>query len=240
MFDIEKHKVNLTNLLVRFYKDSNIATSLGFKGGTACYFFYDLPRFSVDLDFDLINLSKIQHVDIEKLKLSIEETILKDYEILDSSDKHNTLFWLVSYEKGGRHIKVEISTRDYPNSYEYRNFYGTTINVLKIGDIIAHKLVAIQDRKSTANRDIFDTQYFLSSKYFDEVNYEIVKFRTGLDKKEFLSQLLDFIEKYKPKSVLDGLGELVTNQQKDWIRSGAMIEDLKTNLKILIGTAISN
>jgi predicted nucleotidyltransferase component of viral defense system len=36
------------------YADASIASLLGFKGGTCAYFFYDLPRFSVDLDFDLL------------------------------------------------------------------------------------------------------------------------------------------------------------------------------------------
>ncbi len=236
MFEVQKHKINLTNLLVKLYKDSEIAPTLGFKGGTACYFFYDLPRLSVDLDFDFINLSKFNDEKKDKIIRKIEDILVKDYEILDSSKKLNTLFWLVSYEKGTRNIKIEISTRDYPNSYEYRNFYGTTINVLKIGDIIAHKLVAIQDRNTTANRDIFDAQYFLRTKYMDDINYEIIKYRTGLEKKEFLIGLLKFLEEYKSKSMVEGLGELVTNEQKDWIRSGAMVEDLKINLRILIGT----
>jgi len=240
MFDKQKHKVHLTKLLVNLYKDSLVAKSLGFKGGTACYFFYDLPRFSVDLDFDLINASKMSSEGKQELRNKIEAIISKDYEILDSSHKNNTLFWLASYEKGERHIKIEVSTRDYPNSYEYRNFYGTTINVLKIGDIIAHKLVAIEDRKVAANRpacagrDIFDAGYFLNSKYFDEVNFEIVKFRTGLDLQQFSTGLLKFLENYNPKSNLDGLGELVSGSQKDWIRSGAMIKDLKNSIKMQI------
>ncbi|HCC85077.1 MAG TPA: hypothetical protein DEQ06_00520 [Porphyromonadaceae bacterium] len=39
-------------LLKDIYTDIEIAPSLGFKGGTALMFFYDLPRFSIDPDFN--------------------------------------------------------------------------------------------------------------------------------------------------------------------------------------------
>ena len=52
--DITIHKTNLTNILIDIFKNSFIGPLLGFKGGTAALLFYNLPRFSVDLDFDLI------------------------------------------------------------------------------------------------------------------------------------------------------------------------------------------
>jgi len=44
----------MINILLKLYKATEVASVLGFKGGTAAYLFYDLPRFSVDLDFDLL------------------------------------------------------------------------------------------------------------------------------------------------------------------------------------------
>ena len=43
-------------ILKDIYADITINSLLGFKGGTCAYFFYNLPRFSVDLDFDLLEL----------------------------------------------------------------------------------------------------------------------------------------------------------------------------------------
>ena len=40
-------------ILKDIYTDVSISPLLGLKGGTCAYFFYGLPRFSVDLDFDL-------------------------------------------------------------------------------------------------------------------------------------------------------------------------------------------
>ena len=44
----------MRQVLEGIYRDISLAGSLGFKGGTAAMLFYDLPRFSVDLDFDLL------------------------------------------------------------------------------------------------------------------------------------------------------------------------------------------
>ena len=57
MFNKEKHQLIMSRILKDIYSDVEISSFLGFKGGTATYFFYDLSRFSVDLDFDLINSS---------------------------------------------------------------------------------------------------------------------------------------------------------------------------------------
>jgi predicted nucleotidyltransferase component of viral defense system len=40
----------------------NRETYLGIKGGTALMFFYDLSRSSVDLDFNLLNVSQLNMV----------------------------------------------------------------------------------------------------------------------------------------------------------------------------------
>ncbi len=53
MLDVNRHKFFLVQILKDIYSDVELAATLGFKGGTAMMFFYDLPRFSVDLDFNL-------------------------------------------------------------------------------------------------------------------------------------------------------------------------------------------
>ena len=56
--DDARHRAKLIVILKDIYDDSELRTALGFKGGTAAMLFYDLPRFSVDLDFDLLKASK--------------------------------------------------------------------------------------------------------------------------------------------------------------------------------------
>ena len=58
MVDINRHRFILVQILNDIYSDILLSNCLGFKGGSALMFFYDLPRFSVDLDFNLLEASK--------------------------------------------------------------------------------------------------------------------------------------------------------------------------------------
>jgi len=66
--EVTKHKTNLTNILIDIYKDSLLGSVLGFKGGTAAMLFFNLPRFSVDLDFDLLVDFKDGSEDFENME----------------------------------------------------------------------------------------------------------------------------------------------------------------------------
>ncbi len=58
MVDIKRHKFFLVQILKNIYSDIELANYMGFKGGSDLMFLYDLPRFSVDLDFNLLNVEK--------------------------------------------------------------------------------------------------------------------------------------------------------------------------------------
>src|SRR3990172_10864567 len=89
MLMISSHRTIMINVLKDIYSDIEISSLLGFKGGTALYFFYNLPRFSVDLDFDLLDESKKDIVFEHVLKI-----VEKYGELRVKKEKHFTLFWL--------------------------------------------------------------------------------------------------------------------------------------------------
>ena len=222
--DITKHKTHLTNILLDLYKNSTLNPVLGFKGGTAAMLFYKLPRFSLDLDFDLL-------IPTDEVGDQMTQLLSAKYEIKDNSTKFNTLFWVVSYGSGLAHIKVEISTRNNPyNHYSLLPFYGVTIKTMDIRDMVAHKLVASMERISIANRDLFDIHYFLSSPYAADINYDIIRHRTGKEPKDFYISLLKFVSNRDSKRILVGLGEVLTESQKDWVK-GKLIEELEGLIK---------
>jgi hypothetical protein len=47
MVDINRHKFLLVQILKDIYTDIELSNWLGFKGGSALMFFYDLPRFLI-------------------------------------------------------------------------------------------------------------------------------------------------------------------------------------------------
>jgi predicted nucleotidyltransferase component of viral defense system len=218
--NIKEHKTNLTNILIDIYKVSILGPVLGFKGGTAAMLFYELPRFSVDLDFDLIADYKEGSKELENFLNNMTDLLSKKYTIKDRSVKYNTLFWLVSYGEGLANIKVEVSTRGTTlNHYSLRPFYGVNIKVMDIGDMIAHKMVALMERNIMANRDLFDAHYFLSTSYVNEINYEIIKDRTDKDPVDFYKDLYKFVDNINPSTILSGLGEVLNQSQKDWVKA---------------------
>ena len=219
--DITKHKTILTNILIDIYKEDLLGSSLGFKGGTAAMLFYNLPRFSTDLDFDLLN----NDGNTKDVIRTMTQLLSKKYDVKEQIEKYNTLFWLVSYGEGLTNIKIEVSTREKPfDTYDIKTLYGIKLKVSKIGDMIANKMVAATERAVTANRDLFDIHFFLSSIYVNNINHDIIKYRTGKEPVEFYTFLYDIVSNIENKNILDGLGEVLNDGQKDWVKSKLKIE----------------
>lgn len=212
-FNWEKHKEVMLKILNDIYSDISIAPLLGFKGGTAALLFYDLDRASVDLDFDLLEEGREDFV-FEKIK-----KILQEYgTIKDEKIKNFNIFFMLAYfgkESEGQNIKVEINRRNFGCRYEIMNNLGVSMKVMAQSDMAANKLVAMHDRIGKTNRDIFDVYFFLHKGW--DVNRDIISLRTGLEYAEFLSTLIADLEKMNA-SILGGLGQLVTEKQKAWIR----------------------
>jgi len=223
MLDQQKHHVVLFNILKDIYLDSQLLPLLGFKGGTACYVFYDLPRFSVDLDFDLLDSGQ----DLYQLSEKILAICSKHGEVKDFQDKNYTLFYSVSYEPRMTNVKVEISKRPTQSAYEIKQYIGMSMNVMKKEDMFANKLLALLERKSLAGRDIYDIWYFLSKNW--DINENSIAQRAQMDMKAYLTKCLDFIEQADEKVILSGLGEVLDSSTKQWVR-----KSLKKELSVLI------
>ena len=217
MFDINRHKFFLVQILKDIYTDVELANYLGFKGGTALMFFYDLPRFSVDLDFDLLNTDK-EHLVFNKVR----KIILKYGTIFDEAKKYFGPLIVLDYSIGERKLKIEMSNRQFNNSYEIKNLLGFNVKVMTASDMFAHKLCALLDRSITTNRDIFDTWFFLQRQ--TPVNKSIVENRMGVPLTTYLENCINLIETMKGKRLLDGLGELMDADMKNFVKTKLLFE----------------
>jgi len=138
-----KHELIMVNILRDIYNNIKISSLLGFKGGTALYFLYNLDRFSVDLDFDLLKINE----ENKKIVFNEIEKIIKKYgEIKDSYIKLNTIFFMLSYGENNKGIKIEISTRKTKDQYEIKDFLGVSILICKAEYMFTNKLVALLGR----------------------------------------------------------------------------------------------
>ena len=201
--DTAKHKNILVKILKDIYADSTISTILGFKGGTAATLFYGLDRFSVDLDFDLLDAEKEDYV-FERVK-----AILESYgKLKQARKKRFNLFYILSYNEkdiNAQNVKVEINRREFGSKYEVKSFLGISMQVMIKEDMAAHKLCAMYERIGKTNRDIFDVQFFISHDW--PVNKKIVEDRMGVPYKEFLGKTIDLIKKIDDRDILAGMGE---------------------------------
>jgi len=233
MLNKEKHQLIMGKILRDIYSDISVSSLLGLKGGTAAYFFYGLPRFSVDLDFDILS----EDEDDKKIVYNKILEIIKKYGIIkDSYIKKYTIFALLSYSDMDSNIKIEINTRNQikniKSKYELKKYLGISMIVAKKEYLFAGKISALTMRTKTAMRDIYDINYFAKNNW--DIDEEAVKSISNRDKKEQLSLCLEVIEKIKDNEIMTGLGELVKEEEKEWIR-----KDLREETIFMIKNYIS-
>lgn len=229
MLNKDLHRTSFINVLRAIYTDPDLRTVLGFKGGTATVLFYELPRFSVDLDFDLLDPGKKEIV-FKKVK-----TILEKLGVLSQAwEKKYTLFYLLHYQKGERALKIEVSKRSAQGTFEPRNFLGISMLVMKQEDMAAGKLSALLTRKEFASRDMFDLWFFLKNNW--QINERVVKEKTDLPLEKALKKALRKVERVGQQPLLRGLGELLeNNKQKAFVR-----EKLQNELVFYIKLYLDN
>lgn len=217
MLNKEKHQLIMGKILRDIYSDVSISSLIGFKGGTCAYFFYGLSRLSVDLDFDLFLTDET----VQKSLFKKIERILRKYgEIKNRYIKRNTIFLLLSYGKDDHNVKIEINTRslipDIKEHYQLKEYLGISMLVGTKEYLFSSKLVALTLRSSTAMRDIYDIWYFAKNNW--DINQKVIRLITKKNIEEYLNECILIIEQVQDNQILQGLGELVSEKQKKWVK----------------------
>ncbi|MBI4431649.1 MAG: nucleotidyl transferase AbiEii/AbiGii toxin family protein [Candidatus Omnitrophica bacterium] len=164
-------------ILANLYR-TKIAKSMFFTGGTALRYFYSLPRFSEDLDFDTPGLT------LQKLKSAVDDVVF--------GLKKEGFAPEVSFEERGRLIWVELHFKDIARLYsltDQRNvdvmikldiyqpkwkldtesgvlsLYGYNFSAVLLhrAYLFSEKILALLNRGR--GRDIYDTLYMLKRKF---------------------------------------------------------------------------
>jgi predicted nucleotidyltransferase component of viral defense system len=212
MINLNRHKFFLVQILKDIYSDIELVHDLGFKGGTALMFFYNLPRFSIDLDFNLLN-----NKNEVRVFNSVRKIVLKYGKIHDEAIKHFGSIIVLDYGIGERKLKVEISNRNFNDHYETLNFLGINMKVMVQPDMFAHKLCALIDRGELVSRDIFDVWFFMQKQ--TPLNKSIIEFRMKIPYEDYMQTCIDRLIEIKENRLLQGLGELMDEQLKSFVRT---------------------
>ena len=217
--DVNKHKYFMLQILRDIYSDLELANALVFKGGTALMFFSKLPRFSVDLDFNIIQSDKEAEI-YQKIRI----ILLKYGTIDDEAQKFFGPILVLNYEKGERKLKVEISNRQQDCRYEVKTFMGINMLVMTDADMFANKLCALLDRNELTNRDIFDCWFFMENR--TPVNQNLVENRMKMPFSDYLQNCIDALNNLSNKNLLNGIGDLVDEKMKNFVRTKLCAETI--------------
>ncbi|MFH1677613.1 MAG: nucleotidyl transferase AbiEii/AbiGii toxin family protein [Patescibacteria group bacterium] len=222
MLNINSHKKILLQILFDICSDKTIAPFLGFKGETAAYLFYNLPRFSVDLDFDLLDISKENEIFNKIQKIIKQYGVIKEAQI-----KRFNLLFILSYDQkipSTQNVKIEINRRNFGSKYELKSYMGISMLVMTKKDMFSHKLMAMHERLGKTNRDIYDVWFFEKNNWL--INKELVEAKSKMPYKKFLQKLIFHLEKLNNRNILSGLGELLDEKQKSWVKTKLKLETL--------------
>jgi predicted nucleotidyltransferase component of viral defense system len=164
-------------ILNSLYKHS-LAKALFFTGGTALRFFYNMPRFSEDLDFDTSGLTR---KDFDALLESVKKGLANEgFSVNISSETRGGLCIAELYFKDlmktyeltdKRGMDVMIKIKVYRPSWDLRfqsgviSLYGYNFSfiLLEKDYLLSEKLLALFNRRR--GRDIYDTLFMLRKKF---------------------------------------------------------------------------
>ncbi|MDR2292937.1 MAG: nucleotidyl transferase AbiEii/AbiGii toxin family protein [Prevotellaceae bacterium] len=220
MIDINKYRFLIIQILKDIYSNIELSNYLGLKGETALMLFYDLPRCSIDLDFNLLNHSK------EKLVLEKIKNIFKKYgNIFDLAIIFFGQTITLSYGTDNRKTKIEISKQESNNHYEIKNLLGISMQVMTIDDIFAHKLCDLTDSSAVLNRSIFDSWYLLNKNV--EINKFIIETRTRMNFNDYLQKCINKLESIEINELLDGMEEFVSADMQNTINTTLLPETIR-------------
>jgi predicted nucleotidyltransferase component of viral defense system len=210
--DYPKHKNILLQILKDIFSDTSLSPYLGFKGGTAALMFYGLTRNSVDIDLDLLDETKEQEVfeGIKKIAMGYGN-------VVDSRIKRFNLVTVISYDLRSQNIKIEVNRRNFGSKYELKTLLGISMQVMVREDMFANKLMAMYERIGKTSRDVYDVYFFAKNNW--PINRKLVEDRARMPFKDVLAKCVGLLETMDNRHILDGLGEMLTEPQKDWARA---------------------
>jgi len=219
-------------------QDDGVFLRWAFLGGTALRFLYNIPRYSEDLDFSLINLAdECRFEDALKKIKTLFESENYAIEIKVSSPKTVMSAFLkfpgLLYEMGvsphhneALSIKFEIDTNPPlgadTTTTIVRRFVTVNVTHYDKSSLLAGKLHAVLSRDYTKGRDLYDLIWYLSDRTWPAPNLFLLNtaleqsgWEGGKINKENLKEILSRrMEELQWEKVKDDLFPFLERQQE--------------------------
>ena len=223
------HKSYLNRLLIEIADNPHLSQELAFKGGTCASMLGFLDRFSIDLDFDLLQKTDeaIIRKELRNIINHLNLTIKREFD--------DVLMFQIQYPNAlNKRNSIKISVNSFvvkANKYKVQYFpeIDRLINSQTIETMFANKLVTVMDRynlhHTIAGRDIYDIHHFFVNGY----SYlgPVIKERTGDDPSNYFKKLIKFIRKNINQTIInEDLNTLLSHRQFQGIRRVLIPETL--------------
>ncbi|MFO7625027.1 MAG: nucleotidyl transferase AbiEii/AbiGii toxin family protein [Anaerolineales bacterium] len=199
------HRSYLHRLLMEIVDQPSLAQNLAFKCETCAAMLGYLDRFSVDLDFDVLNPGK--EVEIR----AAFHQIFSQLGLSVTLEFDQALFFQLRYPSSpGKRSTLKISaSTQVPRANQYKVQYFAEIDRLvnsqTIETMFANKLVALTDRhtqhKTIAGRDLYDIHHFFTQGY--AYRGAVILERTGLEPRQHFVELIAFIKKHVTQKIVN-------------------------------------
>jgi len=223
-----QYRENTIIEVVQALARSRAGSQIAFKGGTALKLFYDLPRYSEDVDYD-----SLPGVSARELMKSLRELFKKRrWEITDEAVKYFTVLLELRFAGPERHfrVKIEISTREKELETTILSFRGVPILTLEPSFLMTEKLLTFVDRQ--AGRDIFDAWFILQHEF--PLKESLIRRAFG-EPADFYQAMVNIVEKADPKKILRDTGKLLGRDHRNWIGTSFL-----SDFEQLIGKKLSS
>ena len=199
-------------ILFNLFKKTNMFV---FKGGTALYKLYQLPRFSEDLDFSIYGEKEAHDIE-ETIKAIVATSNLAVKSVKKTKDsllvkisckgiltRYNTIRMDISLKNK---VLAGIEVKNYVS--EYVDINPFVMRVLKREEMIAEKIHALLARKKA--RDLFDIFFLLRIAPLDEnlIKKKLKIFDLAYDCKVLKERIDDLEEIWEKELRTFILGEL--------------------------------
>jgi len=212
-----QYRENVMIEVVQSLAKSKPGSHMAFRGGTALKLFYGLPRYSEDMDYDLVPGASPPEL-LEDIKTLCKR---RKWEITDDALKYYTLLVELRFSGPERSFrtKIEVSTREKILDTTIMSLRGIGVLTLEPSFLMTEKLVTFLDRH--AGRDIFDAWFILNNAY--PLNESMINTAFG-DERNFYKAILGKIENADPGRITRDTGKLLSQDYRNWIKASFLAD----------------
>ena len=204
MNDLIQQEIFEMEVLV-WLKNKGFLRNMIFGGGTMLRLCCDLKRYSVDLDFWIYRIDKI-----DQFFINLKDSLKADYDLTDVQNKYYTLLFEIKKVPCPRKLKIEIRKETEEKDFQEKIAYSPHSNqqvLLKsftLERMMKNKIRALLDRKEI--RDAFDIEFLTRKGINFSASYEELK------------KIREIIKGFKKRDYYVTLGSLLADDIREYYK----------------------